>query len=269
MNDETKNQEQLLGTTDYLEAIGALKAMKNFLFIIGLICLLLTQGIFWLMRSGVVQFDYNDAQPTSTMKCSFAGVTALIAETTEIKVEPSEEAAKQIEQTAQALTQDIQKPSDSNAVVVEVAATKPKAGYTFNIKFSQLALLIKVCNFILIMTALLYSLMLLFSIKISLVGRLGGIRHISKAFLLSLFMLAFLLPWQLCFKGAISGAIYTPDELVNFFSKCANCSKIACKLIVYLRFTGLWLIVIILFVLAQMRSMSWAKATLRRLGLAS
>ena len=55
MNGESEKQEELLCTTDCLEAVGAFKAMKNFLFVIIVICLVLLQVTFWL-----VELDFVD-----------------------------------------------------------------------------------------------------------------------------------------------------------------------------------------------------------------
>ena len=62
-----------------------------------------------------------------------------------------------------------------------------------------------------------YCLSLLFSLKVSLMGRLGGINHISRAFFLSLAMFVLVLPWQKFFSGVVAGVIFTPDELLNRF----------------------------------------------------
>jgi hypothetical protein len=129
----------------------------------------------------------------------------------------------------------------------------------------QVATVIKCCNFILIIAVFLYCICLLISIKISLVGRLGGINHISRAFLQSIFAMAFLLPWQCCFSKVVYGAIYMPFELL---CRQAVANSTLETILFYLRFTGLWAIVLLLLIFAQLRSIRWARATLRRLGMA-
>jgi len=88
-----------------------------------------------------------------------------------------------------------------------------------------------------------------------------------RAFFRSLFAFVLLLPWQLCSSGVVTGAVYTPEELFNPCGLVAD-ATLAGQIFYYLRFTGLWLIVFVLIVSAQFRTRKWAKATLRRLGIA-
>ena len=105
---------------------------------------------------------------------------------------------------------------------------------------------------------------MLFSLKVSLLGRLGGINHISRAFFLSLTFLVLLLPWQRFFGGVVAGAIYTPGELLRWYT-VETTGGIFGIIFYYLRFTGYWLLVVLLLIFAQLRSARWAKATIRRL----
>jgi hypothetical protein len=57
---------------------------------------------------------------------------------------------------------------------------------------------------------------MLFALKVSMLGKLGGINHISRAFFLSLVMVVLLLPWQRFFSGIVAGAIYSPAELLRY-----------------------------------------------------
>jgi len=110
----------------------------------------------------------------------------------------------------------------------------------------------------------LYCLTMLFSLKISLLGRLGGINHISRAFFISLIMVVLLLPWQRLFGDVLFGAIYAPKELLTFRA-CGQGREILGSAFYYFRFTGLWLLVMLLLIFSQIRSARWAKAILRRL----
>ena len=53
---EEQRREDLLGTTDCLEAISVFKGWKNFLFVLAVICLVLLQICFWLVDTNVIQF---------------------------------------------------------------------------------------------------------------------------------------------------------------------------------------------------------------------
>ena len=104
---------------------------------------------------------------------------------------------------------------------------------------------------------------MLFSLKVSMLGRLGGINHISRAFFLSLLMLVLLLPWQIIFSNVVTGAIFTPSELLKWhFSEMDSLFDIT---LYYLRFSGYWLLILLLLIFSQIRSSRWAKAILRRL----
>jgi hypothetical protein len=76
-------------------------------------------------------------------------------------------------------------------------------------------------------------------------------------------MLVLLLPWQRFFADIVFGAIYTPGELLT--SCTAETRSIFGTAFYYYRFTGHWLLVLLLLILSQLRSMRWAKAILRRL----
>jgi len=136
--------------------------------------------------------------------------------------------------------------------------------FHLNITFGQLARLIRVFDFVLILASVLYCLTMLFSLEISLLGRLGGINHICRAFFISLIMVVVLLPWQRFFGGVLAGAIYTPKELLTSCARGEGC-RIFGTALYYLRFTVLPLLAILLLIFSQIRSGRWAKAILRRL----
>jgi len=116
---------------------------------------------------------------------------------------------------------------------------------------------------VLIPTAVLYCLTLLFGLKVSLVGRLGGINHAARAFFLALIAVVLLLPWQKFFAGIVVGAMFSPEELLD--AAVAEKTDILSNAVYYLRFIGYWLLVMSLLILSQVRGARWARAILRRL----
>jgi hypothetical protein len=52
MNEEEGRKENLIDTTDCLEAVGVFRGWKNFLFIVAICCLVLLQVSFWLVDTG-------------------------------------------------------------------------------------------------------------------------------------------------------------------------------------------------------------------------
>jgi hypothetical protein len=268
---EEQRREDLLGTTDCLEAISVFKGWKNFLFVLAVICLVLLQICFWLVDTNVITLkDAN--QPQENAACvKPARVAAIVELASAIEVEvPQDVVAKAAAQSVKevrppaAIIAQAQ-PGEPNAQEPEKTSVRTQFVRVLPIKFEHIAWLIRVCNYVLIFAVVLYCLTLLFCLKISLLARLGGINHVSRAFLLSLIVLVFVLPWQKFFGGIATGLIYTPKELIDAHTNIQG-SKIPNIALYYLRFCGLWVFVFIMLFLAQSRSIRWAKATLRRLG---
>jgi hypothetical protein len=231
MNQNQTGKSDLIDTTDCLEAVGVFRGWKNGLFVVIALCLLLLQVSFWLVNTGYIK----TCKGAKTDKPAVADSNAVSA------------AAKVV--------------ADVNEGCK--AAVPPQHRALFGVTFKNLAWLIRIVNAVLVLAATLYCLTMLFSLKISLIGRLGGINHISRAFFLSLVMLVLLLPWQRVFGCVVVGAIYTPCELVRWCS--GECSGIFETILLYLRFSSYWLLIVLLLIISQVRSAQWTKTTLRRL----
>jgi len=229
MNENQAKESSLVDTTDCLEGVGVFRGWKNFLFVISICCLFLLQASFCLVKTGYVK----------------------LADDT-----PAVGVQEQIKEAAEKVT------TDPNQTVT--AIPQPQKSSFFEITFERLAWLIRFFNFVLILTAILYCLTMLFSLKVSLLGRLGGINHIARAFFLSLTFAVLLLPWQRFFPGVVIGAMYTPAELQSACAEADN-YNIFYTILHYLRFTGYWLLVLLLLIFAQLRSSRWSKTILRRL----
>ena len=255
MDEGREKQNNLLDTTDCLEAVAVFRGWKNTLFVITLLCLLFLQAAFWLVNTGCVKTS-DDTYSES------AEVTAEdMAKTDEIEEQTAGE--QEIKEAAkQAATAAPNQPTES--VSEEPQQKKISLRFRLNITPVQLSRLIRISDFVLIPAAVLYCLTMLFSLKISLLARLGGINHISRAFFISLIMVVLLLPWQRLFGDVLFGAIYAPKELLTSRA-CGQGCKILGSAFYYFRFTGLWLLVMLLLIFSQIRSARWAKAILRRL----
>ena len=246
MNENQAGPSSLLDTTDCLEAIGVLRGWKNFFFIIIVLCLLLLQACFWAVNTGYI--------PAKQLPCKGAESSepaAVVGGTGENVQNVGEAAKKVADEQSESAGQEIQEPQPAQAASL------------FGITFKHLAMVIRIVNAILVLAGVLYCLTILLALKVSLVGRLGGINHICRAFFLSLIMLFLLLPWQRVFGGVVLGAIYSPCELVKWCS--AESSDIFCIVLRYLRFTGYWLVILLLLIFSQLRSGRWTKTILRRL----
>lgn len=259
MNDSQNTA--LAENVDAIEAISALKSFKNLMFIVAFIALLLLQGAFWMNYMNIIDktdcpFSEKQAVPAETAQATPSGENAIISlaaqatseeQTTEVPADTSETAS------------GCGGCGDLFDVDAIIAGLK-------NPTCDQVACGIDICNFVLFIAVILYSLTLLISLKISIVARLGGINHIARAFLLSLFMLILTIPWQVCFGDIVAGAIYTPGELLS--TRIISCDGHLNDCIFYFgRFTGLWAIVIVMLIAAQIRSARWTKEVKRRLGI--
>lgn len=259
MNDSQNTA--LVDGADAIDAVGALKAFKNFMFIVAFIALLLVQGAFWANYTNII--DKSD--------CPCTGEKAAV----EQSAQQTHSAENEIISLAAQATSE-EEPAEEPVAVAETDTGCGGCSELFDVDAiiagvknptcNQIACTIDICNFVLFIAVILYSLTLLISLKISIVGRLGGINHITRAFLLSLFMLVLTIPWQICFGEIVVGAIYTPGELLC--TKIASCGGPLNDCIFYFgRFTGLWAIVTIMLLAAQIRSARWSKEVNRRLGI--
>jgi hypothetical protein len=297
MNEIQAGPNDLLDTTDCLEAVGVFKGWKNFFFIIILLCLILLQICFWLVDRGCIQIGPSaEAAVTETpqVEPTPEPVAAPEVEVLQIPVEQApviaepEETETAAPETSTPEPEPITEPEAPDTPAVEPnepaepdltsqaggrqhraaklqrAITWPSSDFLSGITSEQLAWAIRLVNAVLILTASLYCLTLMFSLKVSMHGRLGGINHVSRAFFLSLLMLVLLLPWQMVFGGVVTGAVYSPAELMSW---CAaeNTEDILHTVLYYLRFSGYGVLIFLLLLLSQFRSMRWAKAILRRL----
>lgn len=265
--------QDIVDTTDSLEAVGACRSMKNLLFWVIFVGLLVPQLFFWLDRMNLI-----DKECCSSCECRPVAMVSLksLATLTRLTAEmPTEKPAADAEPADMPNV-----PADEKAAVeapadiptVPVAPTSeaageltapdvPKEPYRIPCKFAAVA--VAICNFLVLIGAVLYCLSLLMCLKISLTGRLGGINHVTRAFFVSLLMVVVLIPWQKLLPGVLVGVVWTPGELL-----CTSAKTGAFwTALFYLRFVGLWIVGMWLLFWAQIRSAKWAQATLRRLGI--
>jgi hypothetical protein len=256
---EEKKETDFVNVTDCLEAIGVFKAMKNFLFVVIFVCLILLAICFWLTDQGMIKNGAVAPAEETVKKIDFAkGQIAVDANGTVAMVA---QVAEKVSSDPNAKAMDVK--ADENGAAKKSFAEK------FSIDYFYISKVVRGCNFVLMMTATMYCLVLMFCLKVSLVGRLGGLNHISRAFFISLFVLIFLFPWQRFFgvsEAVAIGAIYLPRELLNVIQNRATFSPTELGWH-YLRFVCCWAIAVILLLSAQIRSAKWANTTLRRLGI--
>lgn len=258
---EDKKTEDFVNITDCLEAVGVFKSVRNFLFAVMLIALIILGACFWLTDLGyTVDPDGRTSKGLDTQE-----PVTVVAEQPAPQISAPVEAVQKAVENLQANVADVNQ-------VIAAQVQEPvnqEVKEPFRIKYSVISWLVRTCNFLVILLAVMYCLTVMFSLKISLLGRLGGINHISRAFFISLFMLVFVLPWQGFFGPTgpmVFGALYLPQELLDTI-KNRESFDILQTVFHYLRFAGWWLVVVVMILCAQKRCAKWSKATLKRLGI--
>ena len=163
MNEGPVNQSHMIETTDCLEAVGVFRGWKNFFFLLVVICLVLTQACFWLVNLGLVAIPAPAVEPISEAEVIGAAAAESVA--------------------------------DVNDASAPATATESKIDLPLvdKLTWEHIRRTIELVNGVLIITAGLFCLAMFFSLMVSLIGRLGGINHIARAFFLSLIMNFFFL----------------------------------------------------------------------------
>ena len=233
MSDDPVRTTDIVDVTDCFEAVRVFRTWRNLFFAVVVACLLLLQAIFWLVDMGWVK-------PQSPAQAG-----PLVA-------------GAAYDQTPSAVSQTPDGNSSASA-----AWPQREKGRFLRLSFEQVARGLRVTNGVLLLAAMLYWLTQLFTLVISITGRLGGMNHICRAFFLSLIVMVLLFPWQHFLDSIMVGATFSFQELVNGLAvKTAGVEEL---IVYYLRFSGYSLVVLALLILAHLRSIRWAKAILRRL----
>jgi hypothetical protein len=233
MNEGPVNQSHMIETTDCLEAVGVFRGWKNFFFLLVVVCLVLSQACFWLVNLRLVAVPAPAVEPMTEAEAVSAVAAEMVA--------------------------------DANDTSTPVLGQKSKVRLPFieSLTWEHIKRTIELVDGVWIITAGLFCLAMFFSLMVSLIGRLGGINHIARAFFLSLIMFVLIVPWQELIGSSVIGVAYTPAELVKWIANKG--SGFTYTLLFYLRFAAYWILAMLLLILSQSRSARWTKAILRRL----
>jgi len=256
MAQEQPRTSGIVDTTDCLEAVGVIRCWKNILFILILASMILLLLTFW-----AVDLKWVRSEEAITM----INPPAEIVTAAEANEAGTVEKAR-IRVAAGRIAAGANKAAEPNAQATQAAEPNEPEQVAFAVRLeltlSHVISTVRLLNFVLVPSAVLYCLSMLFALKISMIGRLGGINHITRAFFMSLLFMILLLPWQVLLSPVFAGAMFTPGELLV---ACQAEKTTLASISFYLRFVGYWLLVVLLLLISQMRSMRWARATLRRL----
>jgi hypothetical protein len=160
MDENQDKQDNLLDTTDCLEAVGVFRAWKNGLFVITVLCLVLLQILFWIANLGVVMIE--EPQSASAARAAWSRKAEPNA-----PVEPGK-----IAKAARQVTAEPNQPGADRPLGRAAEYMKMEGDFAYETKSAGLAWLmrslIRLLDFVLILAAILYCLTILFSLKISL-----------------------------------------------------------------------------------------------------
>ena len=221
---------------DFTGATQVIRRWKNFFCTIIVLCLVVLQTSFWFVHNGNIALTQNITS------------NDVLHEGQPVRMIAPEESA----------------PSQSLRPTVEGPERPPVTLKLLNVEitFEHLRSVINIANAILIFSSALYGFTIFCGLAASFGGRLGGLKHISHAGVYSLVMFVLLLPWQFVFGSIILGAIYTPREL-NMWHTTGMTDTLGTALL-YFRFSGYSILIFILLILAQFRSLLWSKSLLHK-----
>jgi hypothetical protein len=212
---------------DFIKTVRVLRRLKIILFMMIVLCLGLLQISFWLVNNGIITPNITDNNISLQDRSSPV-------------IEPEQTVSSQLLKSS---IDEIQNsPEASNLFDVEI-------------RFGHLRPVINIANVILIFATLLYAFSIYCCIAASFAGITGGLRHISYAGFYSLMVFVLLLPWQCVTSSTVFGSIYTPRELA---ARCMSShTGTFDTALLYFRFSGYASLILILLILAQLRSSLW------------
>lgn len=256
MNNEQVRQRDMVDTTDCLEAVGVFKCWKNFFFVVLLIAMLVLGLCFWVLDLGLLGDD--EQQQAENIIVTPEPQVEPGSVTPAEQDEPVDSVKQQVDRAAAQAAGDVNEPQAGQEVVPTGPSRLPA------VRQVHVLWTLRTLDAVIIFAAVMYCLAILFALKISLVGRLGGINHISRAFFWSLIFLVLVIPWQVALGWGLFGLTFEPNELMRRIGEYDSYS-IFVKALYWLRFVGLWFIAFLCLLFAQGRTARWSKGTLKRL----
>lgn len=264
-------RNDITGLNDILETISVLRSAKNFLFMVSLLAMIVLGCIFVFSRVGIIEYPWNEPPAVSSNDESCGAqqpsdgseIPSLAAVVEQQTQEIAQEALPQAADTAQAddaenlPAQDAPQAQQSGEQDMSEQAPIEINAKKWKLEWKAAAVLIRLCNTVLVFSLTLYCFTLLVGVKITLVGRMSGVCYAVSGMFLSMAAAVFFMPWQAAFPGVgIAGAMYMPYELACAAAGFANFSSFDVMMF-YARYAGLWLLVMVLLLMAQGRSMCW------------
>jgi len=125
---------------------------------------------------------------------------------------------------------------------------------------------VRLGNYLLTFTSVLYCLTLLVGVKLSLVGRLGGLASGAWSFFVSLVVAVLVVPWVQAATGEMVGVLYFFKDLVEEYWRVSQEEGDLIERVgYYWRYVGLWFVTLVLVCCAQVRAWRSGQAVARRM----
>jgi len=225
INEDFSADRSMLAGAECIEAARILVRRRNLAFAVIVSSLLLLQSSFWLVKTGHVHIRWDQRIGNNKRIRTLA--------------KPAATGSKRVNKKAAEASTNI---------------LRRLKRFASGVTFERLAFVIRTANAALVFASVIYALTMFSLLAVP----LGGRNHICRAFYLSLVTVLLLLPWQVAFGPKTWGAVYTPEELARWCE-----AGTPGTLLLYLRFSGLWLLGLIVLLSAQIRSYRWGRLVLR------
>jgi hypothetical protein len=230
---------------DAMEAFKTFSSARNLFFWVLLLAMLMLQVVFWMVDSGTVDSVLHCyLQPESGSQCPQGAVWLMVADQ-----QDKTQADKNLPPPAdenQTKQQQITPKDDISSTNKQLSACKVA-------DFLQKST--KTIKYIATFAVVLYCLSLLISVKLTLVGQLGGMANAGKAFFLSLVVMVLIVPWQDVISPEVPGVLFSYKELTLWYQHVRlNADPPSGYLLYYGRFVGFWAFSMIVLLVAQWRS---------------
>ncbi len=229
---------------DAYDAFKCFAAVRNWFFVLFLLIpLLLMQGGFWWVNLG----QLDPALKASTDLSETAKVEGLK------ETDNAEADTVSMEKTTGDAAADDEQASAGKSGVADTMASVLQVLYTLFMHIVPFA-------------AVVYCLTLLIGMKLTLIGRLGAMADTAKAFFLSMFVMALVMPWPNVVGFDHTGVLFGYDDLVQEYTLAGTAEgNMLGQVGYYVRFTGVWFLVIVLLIMAQVRSCRSLKTIRQRI----
>ena len=211
---------------EFLKAMRSTRSAKNVFWLLLGLAIMLQIGAF----VAVEFFDVlKSAQPVTHV--SATTTTTLPAENADKPVSQEQAttaaADHEADDAAQTSPKDIAKPTSPPLHTATARAATWRQWLEWALPVTQVLGLL---------SAMLLVLVLLFAVKIALLGRLPGLSNYLSAFFWSLILLVVIIPWQLVIRESfMNGALFDFRELLMARASCDEGAQMQCGLY-YVRF---------------------------------